>query len=104
VVNLSSNDSTVDNRLDGLTAIAGKRVAASLGWPKSLLALSRELRRIAPQMRLHDISIIFDRTRRSHLITITKINRRITEASHVSLSEIESCFDELTDGQKSVTP
>jgi len=95
---------TASDLLAELTAWAGKRVAASPRWPKSPLALSKELRRIAPQLRFHGISIIFLRTSERRFITIEQTNRPITAASpHVSVSEIESCGDERLDGEKSVT-
>jgi hypothetical protein len=56
--------------------------------------------RIAPQMRLQSISVMFDRTRYRRFITITKSNRPETAASpHVSGSEIERCFDSIIVGQ-----
>jgi hypothetical protein len=67
---------------------------------KSPLLLSKELRRIAAQMRLNGISIIFERTRDRRFITITKSNRPETAAStHVSASNIERSIDHLIDGQ-----
>ena len=47
--------------LDELTVTVGKRTAASPRWPKSPLALSKELRRIAPQLRTNGVSVIFER-------------------------------------------
>jgi hypothetical protein len=56
---------------DKLTAVAGKRVAALPAWPKSPAALTRELRRIAPQLGTHDISIMFDRNADRRLIIVS---------------------------------
>ncbi|MFI5461132.1 MAG: hypothetical protein ACHRXM_37470 [Isosphaerales bacterium] len=53
---------TASDLLAELTTWAGIRVTVSPRWPKSPLALSRELRRIAPQMRMHGVSIMFLRT------------------------------------------
>ncbi len=59
--------------LDELTVSVGKRTAASPRWPKSPLGLSRELRRIAPQLRTNGVSVIFERNRAMRLITITNL-------------------------------
>jgi len=95
---------TASDLLAELTAHVGRREAASPRWPKSPLSLSIELRRIAPQMRMHDVSIVFHRTRDKRFISITSTKPPITEASpYLSGSGIESSADELTVGQKSVT-
>ena len=44
-----------------LTRNAGKRIAASAGWPKTPIMFARELRRIAPQLRLQGLCITFER-------------------------------------------
>jgi hypothetical protein len=44
-----------------LTRNAGKRIAASAGWPKTPIMFARELRRIAPQLRLQGLCIAFER-------------------------------------------
>jgi hypothetical protein len=94
---------TAADLLAELTAIAGKRVTASPGWPKSPRSLARELRRIAPQMRIHGVSIIFHRTGEKRFISITSTKPLITEeVPHVSVSGIESCSDELIDGDPDV--
>jgi len=63
--------------------------------------LTIQVRPHCPQLRIHDISIIVVRNRESRLISIMNTNRPITEASpHVSVSDIESCFDELIDGER----
>jgi hypothetical protein len=72
---------TATDLLAELTPTVGKRVAASPRWPKSPRSLALELRRIAPQMRLHDISIEFQKTRDCRFITITKTNPGIFDAS-----------------------
>jgi hypothetical protein len=56
--------------------------AGTGGKPSSLL--SKELRRIAPQVRLHGISVVFERNRDRRFITITRYNRPETVLSHVS--------------------
>jgi hypothetical protein len=53
-----------------LTEKVGKRVARSPGWPKTLRSFANELRRLAPQLRMHGLSIIFSRNRNSQLVTL----------------------------------
>ena len=89
---------TASDLLAELTAWAGKRVTASPRWPKSPLALSRELRRIAPQMRLHGVSIMFLRTDVKRFIQIISTKPPIPEEPHVSVGGIESCPHELIHG------
>jgi hypothetical protein len=62
---------TASDLLYKLTPLAGKRVSALPGWPKSPSALTRELRRITPQLAIHDISIIFDRNSERRLILVS---------------------------------
>jgi len=52
-----------------LTKIAGK--AAAGRWPKSIHTFGMELRRIAPQLRLHGLSINFERRRGDRIITLS---------------------------------
>jgi hypothetical protein len=54
-----------------LNALAGPRVTASPRWPKSPSALTRELRRIAPQLAMHDVNIVFDRNSERRLILVS---------------------------------
>jgi len=89
---------TASDLLAELTTWAGKRVTASPRWPKSPLALSRELRRIAPQMRMHGVAILFHRTGEKQFIEIISTKPPIPEEPHVSVSEIESCSDGLIAG------
>jgi hypothetical protein len=44
-----------------LTRLAGKRVAASAGWPKTAALCAQELRRLEPQLRLHGLFMVFER-------------------------------------------
>ena len=44
-----------------LTEIVGKKVAASADWPKTTGSFGNALRRLAPQLRLHGVSISFER-------------------------------------------
>ena len=48
--------------------IAGKKTGAR--WPKTVGMFGNELRRIAPQLRLHGLSITFERTRDARTITL----------------------------------
>jgi hypothetical protein len=57
---------------DVLTAKVGRRVARSAAWPKSTQRFTSELRRLAPQLRMHGLSMVFSRTyqgRRVALVT-----------------------------------
>jgi len=89
---------TASDLLAELTTWAGKRVTASPRWPKSANALSKELRRIAPQMRMHGVSIIFLRTPDKRFIEITSTKPHVPEESHVSAAGIESCPHDLIHG------
>ena len=61
---------TADELLCKLNAFAG-RIAASAHWPKSPVWLARELRRIAPQLCIHDIFVMFHRTDTQRLISVS---------------------------------
>ena len=64
-----------------LTEIAGKKVAASTGWPKTTAAFSNELRRLAPQLRMHGMSVSFERRNEGRMI-ILKSERALIAADH----------------------
>ena len=51
-----------------IAQIAGKTPAAR--WPKTVHAFGNELRRIAPQLRLHGLSIDFERRRDARIVTL----------------------------------
>ena len=57
------------NLFHALTKIAGK--AAGGRWPKSMHMFGMELRRIAPQLRLHGLSINFERRRGERIVTLS---------------------------------
>jgi hypothetical protein len=57
-----------------LTAVIGRRAAASARWPKSPRWFNDELRRIAPVLRMHGISITFGRTYGGRFIAIELAN------------------------------
>ncbi len=65
---------TASELLSLLSRAVGGRSAASAHWPKSPARFTNELRRIAPQLRMHGLSITFERSRESRLITIRAIN------------------------------
>ena len=65
---------TASELLRGLTKLVSTRDAASARWPKSAGRLTNELRRIAPQLRMHGVSLTFERNRESRLITLTDTN------------------------------
>jgi hypothetical protein len=83
---------TATDLLDKLTAIAGKRTAASPRWPKSPVWLVRELRRISAQLRVHDISVDFDRNgdRRLILVSAPEPPEKIP-SPHASFAGITNC-------------
>ncbi len=53
-----------------LTEIVGKKVAASSDWPKTSEKLGCELRRLAPQLRMHGMSVSFERRNDGRIITL----------------------------------
>ncbi len=59
---------------EALTEIVGKRVAATARWPKSPSAFANELRRLIPQLRLHGLSIDFERGHNGRRIIMTNTN------------------------------
>ena len=90
---------TASDLLAELTTWAGKRVTASPRWPKTPRSLATHLRRIAPPMRMHGVSMTFLRTREKRFIEIISTKPPIPEESpHVSVSGIESCSDKLIHG------
>jgi len=69
------------------------------GQPDSFFILPpSSLQGIAPQIRMHGVSIMFLRTDEKRFIEIISTKRSIPEESHVSVSGIESCSDELIHG------
>ena len=50
--------------------VAGEKAAKWAGWPKTTRLFTSVLRRIAPQLRLHGLSIISSRTRDTRLIRL----------------------------------
>jgi hypothetical protein len=56
----------------GSPAVARKKFAAAFAqWPKDLTQFSKELRRVAPQLRLHGLAINFSRTAAGRLVELT---------------------------------
>jgi hypothetical protein len=56
--------------LNALTEKVGRKVARSAAWPKSTRSLMSELRRLAPQLRIHGLSIRFGRNREGVVMTV----------------------------------
>ena len=52
----------------GVVKIVGDRLGPS--WPKTISMFGSELRRIAPQLRLHGLSISFDRKGKDRVVTL----------------------------------
>ena len=53
-----------------LAEIAGKKVAASADWPKTTEKFGQELRRLAPQLRLHGLNVSFERRNEGRIISL----------------------------------
>ncbi len=62
-----------------LTQIVGKQVAGSAGWPKTSEKFGEELRRLAPQLRVHGIDVTFERRHEGRIITLTAEPRARSE-------------------------
>ena len=65
-----------------LTEIVGKKVAASADWPKTSEKFSNELRRLAPQLRLHGVSVSFERRHEGRIITLKSERGPIVPPTH----------------------
>jgi hypothetical protein len=61
---------TATELLAHLTAVSGKKVASSARRPKSAGWFTNELRRLSPQLRLHGLTISFERDRERRLISL----------------------------------
>jgi len=59
--------------LELLITLVGPKVAASPRWPKSAAWLAIELRRIAPQLRLHGILVNLSRCNKGRIVTIARV-------------------------------
>jgi hypothetical protein len=82
---------SIDKFLDKLTLAAGRELAASPRWPKSVVGFARELRRIAPQLRTHGISIVFERNSRRRFLSISRTDRpKPDESPQICMSGQES--------------
>ena len=55
--------------------VVGKKIAASARWPKSPGVAHQRTSRIAPQLRMHGISVEFCRTHQGRVLSLTKLNR-----------------------------
>ena len=64
---------TASELLSLLAVASSRKVTASAGWPKSAGRFANELRRLAPQLRLHGLTITFKRERERRLITLVFI-------------------------------
>ncbi|MFI5460165.1 MAG: hypothetical protein ACHRXM_32515, partial [Isosphaerales bacterium] len=86
-----------------LNSLVGKKVTALPHWPKSPAWLAKEMRRIAPLLRLHSISVAFERNRENRLITLTKTNRPGNLPSRLSNNLIGHCIADTFDEEKSTS-
>ena len=67
-----------------LTEIVGKKVAASADWPKTTEKFGKELRRLAPQLRLHGMNVSFERRHEGRIITLKSEQVPIVPPKHGS--------------------
>ncbi len=67
-----------------LTRIVGKKVAASADWKKTSEKFSNELRRLAPQLRMHGMSVSFERRHEGRIITFNSERGPIVPPTHGS--------------------
>jgi hypothetical protein len=63
---------TPSQMLSSLALGVSPAVTKSLGWPKSPARLTNELGRIAPQLRMHGLSVTISRNHQGRRITVTK--------------------------------
>jgi hypothetical protein len=64
------SEGSPEELLTVLTEKVGRKVARSAAWPKTTRSLMSELRRLAPQLRIHGLSIRFGRNREGVVITL----------------------------------
>jgi len=57
--------------LSFLSEMADRKAVSSARWPKTPSTLGNELRRLAPQLRAHGMSVAFSKTHQSRMITIS---------------------------------
>jgi hypothetical protein len=76
--------------LNLLTKFVGKKVAASARWPKTATQFSNELRRVAPQLYMHGLSIQFSKNWEKRLIVVTKVEVPIVPASGTTPISVKS--------------
>jgi hypothetical protein len=74
--------------------IVDGRKSASAGWPKTCYELGNELHRIAPQMRMHDISVTIERTYKGRFITLASEAVPIIQATRANPAPVSSSSDE----------
>jgi len=79
------------------------KVPASPRWPKSPKRLAKELRRLAHQLRIHDMSIAFEKNRHRRLLILTSTERPETSMSHVSQTDIEGCVDDMYNDENAMS-
>ena len=73
-----------------LTEIMGKKVAKSARWPNTSSKFGNELRRIAPQIRMHSLSINFEKTREGRLFTAVTAVVPVMHAPHATANSVKS--------------
>jgi len=83
-----------------LNTLVEKKVRALRQWPKAPSTLAKELRRIAPHLRLHGISVVFEKKPQTRMITLTKTGRPKNQPSRLSNNLIGRCFPDTFDEEK----
>jgi hypothetical protein len=73
-----------------LNYIVGKKIATSAEWPKTSGKFGSELRRLAPQLRLHGMSISFGRQNDGRTITLTSERVPIVPPSPRTINEVKN--------------
>jgi hypothetical protein len=58
-----------------VTAAAGAKLGPD--WPKNFSTFGAELRRVAPQLRLHGIAVNFERKRGRSVVTLSVENGKV---------------------------
>ena len=76
---------TPSQLLSALAVGVGKEMIKSSNWPKSPARLTNELRRIAPQLRIHGLSVTTSRNHHGRVISITKAGGPRKKYRHAEL-------------------
>ena len=64
-----------------MTNSAAKKVQVAAHWPRSVHSFGIELRRIAPQLRMHGVSVSFERRSGQRFVTLESDGTAVTMTS-----------------------